>query len=442
MNPNRNVGAGRFDLAMRRTTVFVLASFLVLVGSASTWNIVRQYSQPKFWTDFTGDYVSARAHLDGDDPYGSLSRLEHRYVTPSGNPPVGITANPHPPAYVDLAIPVARLGYSTARTVWLSVMTLSFVIGLALALREMGLQWIWAFSIAIGCLWLRISRISLLTAQIDGILLLLIVLGWISFRRGRDRGAGIALGAAAALKFFPLFLIIPVLRARRWQTAMWQIGSMIALTIGTSALLGTSAVWAFVTRAAPENLRNWAGAPHNLSLTAIPLRWLTINRWRPEALDLRLLAIPLVLVVFLMCAIAAWRTPARLSGDPFLAAIPWMLLATPLFWPHELVLALPLIATVALRHGIHGITDRPWPILAAAVLVLGSPHGYLNIPIAAWYQVFIWMAATYALLAIASGEWTSTTVPLTSDGTATWLPSLVRPSSPSVPLPSSRAPRL
>jgi hypothetical protein len=406
-------------LALRRITLFAIAFFLVLVGTASTWNIVRQYSPGQFWTDFTGDYVSARAHLDGGDPYGSLSTLEHRYVTPVGNPPSGITANPHPPAYVDLAIPIARLSYSTARTVWLSVMTLSFVIGLGLALRELGIRWVWAFSISVGCLWLRITRISLLTAQIDGILLLLIVLGWLALRRGRDRQAGIALGAAAALKFFPLFLIIPVLRARRWRVAKWQLGSLILLTVGTSSVLGMSAVWAFVTRAAPQNLRNWVGAPHNLSLTAIPLRWLTIDPWRPGALDLRILAIPLVLGIFMMCAIAAWRSPARLSGDAFLAAIPWMLLATPLFWPHELTLALPLIAAIALRRGVQGITEHPWPLLAAAVILLGSPHGYINVPIAAWYQVVIWMAATYALLAIAGCEWSRNTGPMRSVDIAT-----------------------
>jgi hypothetical protein len=415
------------DVAFRRVTAIVLALFLILIGGTSTWNIVRQHAHPQFWTDFTADYVSAKAHLDGLDPYGSSSALEHRYVTPLGSPPKGLDANPHPPAHVTLAIPLARLSFPTARAIWVAALALSFAIALGLALKEMGVSWFWAAPIAIGCLWLRITRISLLTAQIDGLLLLLITLGWLALRRGRERAAGISLGIATALKFFPAFLLLPLLRSRRLQAARWHVGCTIVLTVATSALFGQSAVWTFLRRAAPENLRNWAGAPHNLSLTAIPLRWLLTNHWRPGSLDVPVIAFALVLGIFMLCAVAAWSSPAHLSGDSFLASIPWMLLATPLFWPNELVLVLPLISAIALRNRERGFTTFPWPLLAAMIVAWGSPRGFIDSPVAAWSQVLYWMAATYALMWIALNEWFPSTGMANSTDAVRQLPSVELP---------------
>lgn len=390
---------------LRRTLSLCFLALLLTAGIASTWSIVRLYSAPRLWTDFSGDYASANAVLDGSDPYSSLQELDHRYVSPAGNPPTVTTVNPHTPVNIAFVIPLARLPYSTARAVWLGFMSCSLALGVALSLRELRVPWMWSAAAGVGILWLRISRYALLTAQVDGVLVLLVVLGWMSLRQGRDRAAGLALGAAAAVKLFPLFLIVPLVRLRNWRAVRWVVSTTLAVTAAGASIVGWHAFWRWGTYASPHDLNVWGGAPHNLSLTAIPLRWLSANVWRPEALHLHMLALVLAVGLVGACVWGAVSTPVRLTGDTFLSAIPWMLLAAPLSWPNELTLMLPVLAAIVVRRGYRGITDPPWPLIFAMVVMLGSPHGFLNAPITPASQIMVWGASTFALLALAAGEW-------------------------------------
>ncbi|MEX2556543.1 MAG: hypothetical protein WEB06_13070, partial [Actinomycetota bacterium] len=68
---------------------------------------------------------------------------------------------------------------------------------------------------------------------------------------------------------------------------------------------------------------------------------------------------------------------ARLSSDPFWAAVPLMLLAWPIVWIHYLVLALPwvLVAGREVPRRLPGMAGRTAFVLVALAIFVGFPPG-------------------------------------------------------------------
>lgn len=356
--------------------------------------------------DFTQDYVSARAWAAGQDPYGPTADLGRRFL---GTEAASLRTvypdrrNPHLPAELVVVRPLTRLSYRAARVAWLFLMALCMAVGVALAARTAG--WGAAASVVAGAgaLATPVAQKDLLYGQINGLLVLLLVMGWRWARAGSDARAGIALGVATALKLFPALLVVPLLRQRRARAAAWQVGTAVVVSASAALAVGLGATGRFLTEAAPENFRFWRAAPMNLSLVAMPFRWLSRSVWRPDAPDVETLAAILALALLAACVVAAVRTPARLTGDPFWAAVPWMLLAIPLSWEFSLVLVLPALLLALAR----GPLPTPLILLAIAIVVIGIPPGLAS-P-APGNSIGVTMLGyglpTYALVALGVGEW-------------------------------------
>src|SRR5262249_50542677 len=118
------------------------------------------------------------------------------------------------------------------------------------------------------------------TAQLNPLLVLLIALSWSSERnrttqsvvnvrshaeRGNEVLAGGLLGAAAAIKLFPAFLLVYFVFARRWRAVAATIASAVLLYVAAALVFGSRDVIAYFREVVPE-VNTWRSAWLNCSL--------------------------------------------------------------------------------------------------------------------------------------------------------------------------------
>ena len=327
--------------------------------------------------DFSPDYVSAKEWRAGRDPYGPLPDINEHYFGPDD-----ATArqyepdqrNPHPPSLIVMYAPLSAFGFETARTILLVVMLVATFLALFLFLREIGLRDPTAAVLALGGLALPVVGFDMRWAQMNGLLLLGLVLAWRDIRRGHDLRAGILLGAATALKIFPWMFLIPLLRTRKTKAAGWMLASAIGVTAVGVGALGLESSRTFLRVATPGNVEIWGAAPHSISIVTLPFRLFASARWLDPSVGvppyIGLLGVGLVA----LCAFAAWHTSSAISRDPFWSVVPWMILATPIAWAHYLVVALPLGFLVLLRRrGASGML-RGFLVLAFLLFAVGPSY--------------------------------------------------------------------
>lgn len=326
----------------------------LLVGSAVLICVVVAHQArsigPGLYNDLLADYASARALVEGGDPYGPTLQLlaDHDEPPPEASSlhvPEG-QVNPHPPASVLLSAPLGLSSWTSARWLWL-VTSAAAVVGagnlLARGLMRVRRGADAAVAVALGALVLVLPAVqkNLLYGQMGPLLLLLLVAAWHSIRHGHDRRAGILLGAMAALKLFPLIAVIPLMRRRRWVAIRAQLTTFVLATSAGALLLGVTP--AGYQEAAEANFSSWGTAPNNLSLVAMPVRALTDDVWfagphHPFAASV------LALLVGLMVLGGLWWVAPTRACDGLLHWMAGSLVVTPLFWDHYLIIVIPLWA--------------------------------------------------------------------------------------------------
>jgi hypothetical protein len=257
----------------------------------------------------------------------------------------------------------------------------------------------------IGALALPVVQIDLSAGQLNGPLLLLLVLAWRALRRGSDIAAGTTLGLAASLKFFPGFLALSLLGMRRMRSVAAAALTFIVLTVAGLIPGGISSASGHFGALGSEGLGYWETSPANLAWWGLSTRWLSSNVWVGGA-DLSGLATGVAVGGVLVLIGLALRPARRLTGDPFWSAVPIMLLAWPIVWSHYLVLAIPWVV-LALRTASLQRRERiRFPLMLAAatvvglLLVLGFPPGLETIDRASDLQVALgYQLPTAALIA-------------------------------------------
>lgn len=385
-----------------RLAMLAVAVALGVLAVASRWTSF----DPKHLTrnEFTEDFVSARAIADGEDPYADTDALIARTLGRDQSYEVAPMRlrNPHTPAQIAAVRTVAPLSYRAARLVWLLFQSAAMAGAAALLLRELG--WSGGSSVAagIGSLSIPVVQRELVYGNVTGIVLLLFVLAWRGLRRGGDTPAGIALGAAAALRLFPLFAIIPLVRMRRSKAIAWQLGTFLVLSLAGVLVAGSGSAGAFRS-SATANFEFWRSAPMNMSLPGISFRWLTDSFWHDAPFDAPGPAAAVASILTLACAAAALTTPARRSEDIFWSAAPWMVLASPLAWDRFAILVLPLVAVVVARAARRGSLPGIGVLLATLPVALGTlpwletPYRDTSVPV----LLFGYGLTTYGIAAFA-----------------------------------------
>src|SRR5205823_4112857 len=99
------------------------------------------------------------------------------------------------------------------------------------------------------------------------------------------------------------------------------------------------------------------------------------------------------------------RTPARVCDDRLLAAVPWMLLATPLSWNTALILVIPYLITIGARAMRRGSLPPTITMVGAAMVTLGAPIRFAGSFPHSWWQYALYSMPTLGLLLLGLGEW-------------------------------------
>lgn len=357
------------------TAAAVIALSLVrVVGYAS-------FTDPPAVTenDYSPDYVSAREWRAGGDPYTPLTALNTKYFGPddaSVRQYEPGQRNPHPPSLILLYAPLSALSIEAARAVLLAIMLTATFLAIFLFLREIGLKTPTSVATGIAVLAVPVVGFDMRWAQMNGLLLLGLVLAWRDLRRGHELRAGALLGAATALKVFPWMFLIPLLRMRKTKAAGWMVASAIGFTLVSVGAMGIQSARTFLTVATPDNVEIWGPAPHSISLVTLPFRLFASDRWLDPSVAVPFWVGWIGVVLAGLCVYAAWHTSSAVSRDPFWGVVPWMILAAPIAWAHYLVLALPLAILVVLRWGV---ADRQLRVfLAVACLLFAVGSSYLD----------------------------------------------------------------
>jgi hypothetical protein len=299
--------------------------------------------------DFPNYYFAGRRVLEGRPVYGQIGDEVQRALGWEG-----YRAYPaDPPATIVLLAPLSVLPYETA---WwtLALVSMTLIVGVtALTAREVGFSWGVAAAVGAAALASNPARFLIRRNHVESLVLLLGFLGWLAWRRGRDRRLGVWWGTAAALKLFPAMWLVGLARARPRALA-WGVVTATTATLTGVGLVGLDSVEFFIEEVIPQSGR-WYGAVGNYSFlsvgTALGGPWLG---WG------------------LAAAGALWLIPiyvrkAHGADLVWVAGTAAALLLSPLSWLNYLVLTLPGLVILA-RHLELGQPRERWML---AGLTLG-----------------------------------------------------------------------
>ena len=200
---------------MTRLEQAIAVLAVVSIGSAASYYVSR--------SDFAQDYLAARAARAGLDPNAPTAELAQRFGVPGRL--VTSVQQAHPPFATLLASPFSYLEWPQARVVWqvaLAAATAALLVASRVeATRMVLLAPAWIFGLWLG--------------NIESAVVGLCLLG---FGVRSERWSGVCLGAAAALKVYPVLLILGFLAASRYRTAVAGAAAGFTLTFLATAVLG------------------------------------------------------------------------------------------------------------------------------------------------------------------------------------------------------------
>lgn len=358
-------------------------------------------------TDYTQDYLSAKAIFAGKSIY-----------TPLSEESVGITENPrlrvndHPPPYVVALAPLALLSYTQAFLI-LSVASCVAIIGSGLLLG-VGYGW----GLVGGCLVALLLLLhpgtgtGLLYGNISSLLLALIVVAWWLAGHNRSLLAGACVGFAAGLKLFPGLLVFVFLITRDFRAAIVAAGVAVGCWVGAASVVGVADVRTYIRDRAPENARAFIPSAFNESVAGVAYRtfgepdpntdWLERAAVRPDLVAVVLWAgraavVLLVLVGFL-------RSGRTTSSDrAFALLVPAMLLLSPLTWLH----AIPMMVIPVTYLAATATTPRWQFALGVCVLTMSVSDLWMGVMLAShfgpgvpWWGNFILLAPAWGMFAV------------------------------------------
>lgn len=324
--------------------------------------------------DFAGTlWKPAHAWLDGMSIYPEPTRS----AVEVGNPSV------YPPLFILLLTPLTALPFHIAAWVWLGILAAS----VAAAMWIVGVRDWRCYVLAVTS---PVVLQGLMLGNLTVFLVLLIALAW----RYRDRAfpAGIAVGAAIAAKLFVWPLLVWLVLTRRYRAAVWALGSVAFLVLGSWAVVGfdglldypallreTQAVYATRSDSVASVVAG-LGASTTVAVAAcwvagLALIGLAVWLSRQEDSDRRVFAA--LVAAGIVASPIAWPNYASLLLVPI--AITWPRLAPAWFFGYAIWLAglLPRPVATGAPGRPAGVPEMAWE-LSHAVPAAGKAAGIVG----------------------------------------------------------------
>lgn len=290
--------------------------------------------------------------------------------------------NLNPPIFILLTAPLAYLGFDRAWLFWFIVSLACLATTIGLVQRERliphGLASFLYASLA--CLLYVPTLASLFIGQVTFQILLPIVLGWLSLRRGQDWAGGAWLGLAASLKPFVGLCLLVLMVLRNGRATLSMIGVGLAC-IALGWLVGGWATYRDYLEALQSV--SWHAASWNASLAGFfsrPLGGSTNIPWLDAPELARALTRLVSQAVLVLLGMAAWRNRDRAAverADTLMAlSPPAMLLLSPLGWLYYFPFLLPC-ALVLWRAGVNMPNPGHYRLALSATLILSSMPSWI-----------------------------------------------------------------
>lgn len=342
-----------------RTSRLMVA--VCLIAGAVAWvRLGGEYAErmrpkPDASPDFYQDWASARNYLNGIAVYSPHETTMPMYLgRPQADWERDIAYNAHPPTSVLLAIPFTRFSLPDAVLAWNLVMLAAITGALAIAARQLPELRALFLPVAVLLPFCLPIYGNFQQGQLTFLLVLLITAAWALDRSGRSGLAGVLVGAAAAVKLFPAYLVVVFATRGRWRGVVAAAATFGVLTIVTAAVLGIGAYldyWRIVLPSM-EKFRSFAfnlsffGFWHKLFDPASERGWVRPLWFSPSVA--RYGTILSDLAITAVVAFAVRRARTREDRDAaFAMAITAMLLVSPVTWDYSLPLLLVPLAIAA-----------------------------------------------------------------------------------------------
>ena len=329
--------------------------------------------EPKQINNFYQDWGSARNHLVGLPVYTPHATSIPRHLGVPFDPLSSIEYNAHPPTSVLLVLPLARLDYPDAVLVWNAISLAAFLVSLVIVSVVLAVPRTLFLPVLAALAFCHPVYGNVYNGQLTLILVLLVTAIWALERSGRSSTAGLLLGAAAAIKLFPAFLVVFYAAQGRIRPVLAAALSFLALTLATVLVLGLDTYYDYVRIVLPAQAK-FRSFGYNLSIAGLwhrlfdpagetgsiePL-WpnLALARWGTLLSDL-------AITVNVAMVVHRARTSAQ-RELAFALVVTAMLLVSPVTWDFSLPMLLIPIAVIASRTG----KSRWMPVALTLILAI------------------------------------------------------------------------
>ncbi len=339
--------------------------------------------------DYGSFHAAAYAIRAGLDPYRPEDLAKAAEATQLGS----LHPYFYPPFLAELLVPMTTLSVFPARLVWHVLTVAAFCASMALLDR-------WLVRVLAGapaldtartvfaivmCMFWPI-RASQWMAQVNGIVLLLLVVWWTE--RDRWKWAGLALGAAAAIKMSPLLLVLIPLSQRRVRESIVAAASAGVLVLGSCAILGRrglgflhDVLFSFVPGHAYHGLTVPVDVPGNHSIGAFAF-WLFDHQRSVDHLHLSKEAVVMQLVVIALL-ILAWGVGVfrAMSVEARVASLIVVMIIAPTYaFEHHVAfsaIAIAALLVLLARRQLHPLAVA---VLLLSLALLTEPEGSFALP--------------------------------------------------------------
>ena len=322
---------------------------MLITFAAAGAALVLAFGMPQTAIDLTGDRASSAAWRAGDNAYSPIRGLMRRYEHVDVHEYDEAQANSHPPPMILLLTPINMLPARASHVALATLEVTALLVGSSLIARRFGLSpWSALIPLAMPFVWHGLA-----SGSVSNSLLLLIVGAGLLVESEREGVGGLLVGMAAAIKLFPLLIVVVLVLTGRRRAALAAIASFVVILSLGVAIIGISPALHWAIKVLPSDAARWTTFSENTSLFAPLYRMVGWHPW-------------LGLAGGALCCLALTRTK-------YWSGLPWIVLAPPIAWPHYAAVTLPAVASIA----------RKSPLTAAGILVLlnASVRGVL--PVAA-----------------------------------------------------------
>lgn len=258
--------------------VVVLLALLWVSDLVRVWRMTNHHDLDVF-------YLAARRLVAGEDIYADAAPFQASIEagTFSMKDDTVVWPYAYSPLIALLFVPATAMPYSVVQILWWGFNVGSLLLGGWLSLRALGCATPARVALSLLLLYkFEPAVVTLRLGQIEIVQFLLLAFTLYALNHNWDRRAGLALGLAAGLKFFPGALVGLLLWRGRWRAAAWSTATAFVIIMGSFLLVGFDALSSYLGFASMYGIGGaFAAFPFNQSLNGFFSRNLIHNVFSP-----------------------------------------------------------------------------------------------------------------------------------------------------------------